>query len=218
MTGKFINTRELPALLMITAAHGAALYVLAEGVTHPEPPKLPETITAVMLPPKVLPVEPAPAEPKPQPQPRQQPTVKLRPSPVPLPPIPNAPPSPNAISSPPPEPPQSPQPQQVAKAEAPPVPAPVEQPRSDAQHLNNQMPAYPSLSRKLGEQGRVLLSVYILADGTVGEIKLKKSSGFDRLDDAALNAVKRWKYVPAKQAGVPINYWFVQPFDWSLNS
>ncbi|GAB3248424.1 hypothetical protein GCM10027296_11430 [Chitinimonas naiadis] len=109
---------------------------------------------------------------------------------------------------------------QVAKAapEAPPAPAPIEHPRSDAQHLNNQMPAYPGLSRKLGEQGRVLLSVYILADGTVGEIKLKKSSGYDRLDDAALNAVKRWKYIPAKQAGTPINFWFVQPFDWSLNS
>ncbi|MBK6757815.1 MAG: energy transducer TonB [Moraxellaceae bacterium] len=46
------------------------------------------------------------------------------------------------------------------------------------------------MSRRLGEQGRVVLNVYILADGTVGEVKIKQSSGFSRLDDAALQAVK----------------------------
>ncbi len=66
------------------------------------------------------------------------------------------------------------------------------------------------------EEGRVLLDVYILPDGLVGEIKLKRTSGHPRLDQAALEAVKRWKYQPARRGNVPIPYWYVQPIDFSL--
>jgi protein TonB len=93
---------------------------------------------------------------------------------------------------------------------------PVTPPRSDAAALNNPPPPYPRLARTLGEQGRVLLDVYILADGSVGQVKLHRSSGYARLDQAAIDAVRGWHYIPAKRGGVPIPYWYVQPIDFEL--
>lgn len=96
--------------------------------------------------------------------------------------------------------------------------APLVLPRVDAAHMNNPNPAYPSVSRRMGEHGQVLLDVLILTDGTVGEIKLKKSSNFTRLDNAALDAVKRWRYQPARRGGKPIAFWYVQPIIYSLKN
>lgn len=91
-------------------------------------------------------------------------------------------------------------------------------PRIDASHLNNPAPPYPPVSRRLREEGKVLLEVYILSDGTVGEIRLKTSSGYPRLDKSALEAVQHWRYVPAKRGGEPIPYWYVQPIVFSLRN
>lgn len=214
-----IFNRSTGPLVLVCCAHAAALGALALGMARPEPIKPPQVITAVVLPPEPLPIVAPPSEDKPVP-PKPQPVQKPKPQPAPLPPIKNAPPSPNAISTPPVEP-VPPAPVEVAKAEpAPPPapPAPVSPPRSDAAHLNNPAPAYPGLSRKLGEEGVVLLSVYILADGSVGEIKLKQSSGFGRLDDSALSAVKRWKFVPARQGDKTLAVWHTQPVKFSLES
>lgn len=90
-------------------------------------------------------------------------------------------------------------------------------PRSDAAHLNNPAPSYPSMSRRLGEQGRVILEVYILANGTVSEVKIKQSSGFSRLDNAAIQAVKKWRYQPARRGQQAIDFWYIQPLSFSLN-
>ncbi len=98
------------------------------------------------------------------------------------------------------------------------MPNAVTPPRSDAAHLNNPAPVYPPVSRRSGEQGRVLLDVYILPDGAVGEIKLKRSSGFERLDEAAIRAVRRWKYQPARRGDQPIAWWYVQPIVFFLDS
>lgn len=145
------------------------------------------------------------------------------PTPAPLPPVKNAPPSEHAITAPPQEPvpaatPAVPAPPEPAPVAAAPAPAPVIPPRSDAAHLNNPAPVYPVMSRRLGEQGRVVLDVYILPSGLVGEIRLKVSSGSKRLDEAALQAVRRWKYVPAKRGDEAIAYWYVQPLSFSLNN
>ncbi len=96
-------------------------------------------------------------------------------------------------------------------------PSPVVPPRVDAAHLNNPAPVYPAPSRRLREEGRVLLDVHILPDGSVGQIRLRASSGHHRLDRAALDAVRRWRYVPARQGGQAIAYWYVQPIVFSLN-
>ncbi len=95
-------------------------------------------------------------------------------------------------------------------------PAPVTPPRVDATQLTNPAPTYPPLSRRLGEQGQVVFDVYILADGTVGEIKLKKSSGYARLDTAAHKALQQWRYIAARRGEVAIPYWYVQPILFTL--
>lgn len=93
---------------------------------------------------------------------------------------------------------------------------PVTLPRVDARHLNNPAPAYPPASRRLREEGTVLLDVHILPDGSVREVRLRASSGFARLDQAALNAVRHWRYVPAQRGDKPIAYWYSQPVVFSL--
>lgn len=95
--------------------------------------------------------------------------------------------------------------------------APITPPQMDANPLNNPAPAYPSLSRRLGEQGIVLLEILILTDGSVGDIRIKESSGHKRLDDTATKAVKRWRYMPARRGDTPIEYWYLQPVEFSLN-
>jgi protein TonB len=72
------------------------------------------------------------------------------------------------------------------------------------------------MSRRLGEQGRVVLDVYILANGQVGELRIKQSSGFKRLDDAAMQAIKKWQYVPARRGNEAIPFWYIQPLSFSL--
>jgi protein TonB len=82
----------------------------------------------------------------------------------------------------------------------------------------NKAPLYPQLSRRLKEQGTVYLQVLVLKNGTVAELKIKQSSGFSRLDQSALNAVRHWTYRPALKLGQPVDFWFVQPVVFNLNS
>ncbi len=63
-----------------------------------------------------------------------------------------------------------------------------------------------------------MLDVYILVNGSVGETRLRRSSGHPRLDEAALDAVRRWRYVPARRGEEPIPFWYVQPVDFRLDS
>lgn len=203
---------SLNALLLVTGIHAG---VLAAMVLSPAPPK-PEiivqpTIQGVLV---AAPEEAPPPPPEPPPPPPPEP--KLEPKPTPKPP-PKAPSSERAVKAPepPPPPPVEQQPVEPVK-EAEPTPAPVLPPNSDASQLNNQYPAYPALSRRLGEEGTVTLEILVKANGMVGEVKLKNSSGYKRLDDAAINAIKRWKFVPASQAGVAIDYWYEIPFEFNL--
>jgi len=91
-------------------------------------------------------------------------------------------------------------------------------PSADASAAGNPKPVYPKISRSLGEQGRVLLDVYVQADGTVGEIRLHQSCGYDRLDESALHAVRQWRFKPARQAGKQVAAWYVQPITFSLQN
>ncbi len=101
-------------------------------------------------------------------------------------------------------------------AAAPPAPARVELPSSNADYLQNPKPAYPALSKRLGEQGKVVVRVFIAVDGTAQKAEIKQSSGFERLDQAALNTVLRWRYVPGKRAGVAESMWFNVPINFVL--
>ena len=67
-----------------------------------------------------------------------------------------------------------------------------------ADYLHNPKPEYPPLSRRLGEQGRVLLAVRVSTEGKALDVSVKESSGYTRLDNAAVNVVRDWQFVPAR--------------------
>jgi periplasmic protein TonB len=82
---------------------------------------------------------------------------------------------------------------------------------------NNPLPVYPSLARKMGHEGIVLLAAEILSDGRVGRLVVKKSSGFPTLDQSALDAVRRWKFIPAKWMGKAVPAWVDVPVKFRLS-
>ena len=91
-------------------------------------------------------------------------------------------------------------------------------PLVDASAAGNAKPLYPRASKALGEQGVVVLEVFVTADGAVGDIRVNHSSGFDRLDDSALHAVRQWHFIPARQGGKPVAMWYKQPITFDLHS
>ena len=96
------------------------------------------------------------------------------------------------------------------------TPPQIELPSSDAAYLQNPAPVYPAISRRLGEQGKVVIRVLIGLDGTAQQAQVQQSSGFSRLDQAALSTVGHWRYVPGKHAGVPEAMWFNVPINFVL--
>ena len=69
-------------------------------------------------------------------------------------------------------------------------------------------PEYPPASRRAGEAGTVTLQVFVLETGRAGEVKVAKSSGFEKLDEAAIKEVQRnWRFVPGKEDGKPVAMW-----------
>ena len=99
---------------------------------------------------------------------------------------------------------------------APPAPPRIELPSSSADYLNNPPPPYPPLSKRLGEQGKVVIRAFIDANGTATQAEVRTSSGYDRLDQAALQTVLKWRYVPGKRAGVAEGMWFNVPIHFVL--
>ena len=95
-------------------------------------------------------------------------------------------------------------------APPPPVPQatiPRTAPKSDSRRPLSQ-PEYPPSSRRAGEAGTVILEVYVLETGRVGEARVKQSSGFPRLDEAAVREVKRsWRLIPGTENGKPVPMW-----------
>lgn len=90
--------------------------------------------------------------------------------------------------------------------------------RFDAAYLNNPKPHYPAISRRLGEEGKVLLRVKVAPDGAATEVDLEKSSSFERLDEAARQVVTRWRFVPAKRGDQAIETSVIVPVVFRLDS
>lgn len=108
-------------------------------------------------------------------------------------------------------------------AKAPPKAEPVveekiELPRFGVAYLNNPTPDYPALSVRKGEEGRVLMRVLVSADGAAEDVKIEKSSGFDRLDNAAVAAVKKWRFIPAKKNNQPMSAYVRVPMPFILEN
>lgn len=93
----------------------------------------------------------------------------------------------------------------------------VDLPSSDADYLHNPKPEYPRLSRQRNEEGKVIVNVLIGVDGAAQKAEVKVSSGFERLDQAALATAKMWRYVPGKRGGVPEPMWFAVPISFVMD-
>ncbi len=201
--------------------HVGALWALQSGLLR----RVVEVVVPVQLvseflpqasppsvPPKPVPPPPAPAPVTPRPA---APVLPVAPQPVA---VADAAPSPNAptgVVAP-----QAPAPPIAAPMApapvAPPTPVKVELPSTNADYLNNPKPTYPAMSKRAGEQGQVLVRVLIGADGAAQKADIKTSSGFDRLDRAALATVLQWRYVPGKRGGVAEAMWFNVPINFVL--
>ncbi|MBH0134280.1 energy transducer TonB [Pseudomonas aeruginosa] len=97
------------------------------------------------------------------------------------------------------------------------APAPLTPPSANAGYLHNPAPEYPALAMRRGWEGTVLLRVHVLASGSPSEIQVQKSSGREALDQAAVKAVKRWSFVPAKRGDKAEDGWVSVPIDFKLN-
>lgn len=98
------------------------------------------------------------------------------------------------------------------------APPALEPARFDADYLNNPAPPYPLFSRRNREEGTVLLSVRVSAQGQAEQVQIKRSSGFTRLDEAALEAVRQWRFVPAQRGQVAVAASVVVPIVFKLAS
>ncbi len=94
---------------------------------------------------------------------------------------------------------------------------PVEPPITNARVLRSPEPPYPSFSRLSEEEGTVFVKVSISPYGVVGDATIEKSSGFVRLDEAALKAVRTWRFAPATRGTQAISMWVVVPVKYVLN-
>lgn len=104
-----------------------------------------------------------------------------------------------------------------AHAEAAAPAAQVSPPRFDANYLRNPAPAYPALSRRLREQGRVVLRVRVNTAGAAEDVAVQSSSGSMRLDEAARETVLHWSFVPARRGSEPIAAWVLVPISFRLD-
>ena len=210
-------------LLMRTAELLVPVQVLARLI---EPPVVvPQT--PVMEPPRPVAKAPTtpvvkPITPRTEAKPEKPPLAAPRPPPALLPqavtePSPS-PPAPNAPTAQPAPPPPAPVVAAPAAPSAQSAAPSVQLPSSNADYLQNPEPKYPENSQRLNEQGTSTIRVLIGADGLPQRAEIGQSSGFDRLDRAALATVMRWRYVPGKRNGVPEAMWASVPIVWKLTS
>jgi protein TonB len=196
-----------------SAAHEAPAKPLTVEFVRPEPPPVAE-------PPKPEParvIAPAKPQVQQQPEPRQQPKAQEKSPPVmAIPPFAAAPAEtpPPAFTVPVPEP--------AARAPEPPRASPppaVTAPRvrSDAAYLHNPAPAYPMAARRRGDQGTVMVRVTVSSEGLPIRVSLEKTSGTPALDESALNALRSWRFVPARENGQAVEALYIVPVVYKLN-
>jgi protein TonB len=208
--------RWLPSFGLVVALH----LIVWWGFTHfkseivpPQPlPVVQVSLLAPPVPPepRVVPLQPPPPKVERQPKPVVEKAVSA-PTPVPVmqptaehamqqAPVAAAPPAP-----------PSPAPSQPASE-------PVSPPRYNADYLSNPPPTYPLAARRRGIEGTVLVRAEISAGGECLRVELKKTSGAGMLDNAALEAVKMWRFVPAKRGSQAVVAWVEVPITFKLEN
>lgn len=188
-----IGPRSIVGISFVVLIHAVMIYVLRNGLEHSPLMLAAGPVFAELIDePQVEPAEPPP--PPPSFQPVHVDTVPEPEIAIDLPPeagqaitLPTSTPAPAAA---------------VRTAAAEVIPPHIDQNRSDME------PSYPPTSKRLGEQGRVVLLVHVMRNGKASEVKLARSSGFERLDEAAIAHVQRaWRFVPARSGSDTVDSW-----------
>ncbi|MBV8628228.1 MAG: energy transducer TonB [Paraburkholderia sp.] len=224
-----INPRVAVAGVAVAALHVALLAIVLMMRNDPVAPTLESrTITAELLSPAPVaapvalqstPAPPKPVPPVPHANPKVQPRPAAKPAPTPLPEA--AAPSQHEITAPEPAPPApTPAAPAPAAAAAPAVGKPtmaLSAPKNVA-HLDCSIvtPDYPALSRRHGEAGTAYVKFIVGLSGKIENIELKKSSGYNRLDDAAVAAMRDSTCKPYIENGEAVRATYTQPFTFGL--
>jgi periplasmic protein TonB len=204
------SSQRSSLLSVVVGLHvGLFLLVMAAKTAVPQVMEMP-LIVDLLPTPKI---EEAPQA-KPLPMAKPVPVMR-KPTPTPTPKMPapvlettsSAAPSDNAPLAPPP-----------VTDPTPPAPATpsVSQARFDADYLRNPPPPYPPLSRRMGEEGTVILRVSVTPQGTADSVEIRTSSGSSRLDESAQKTVRNWKFIPAKRGDAAIQSWVLVPIIFKL--
>jgi len=82
----------------------------------------------------------------------------------------------------------------------------------------NPGPRYPIIARRRGYEGTVKLRVLVLKSGKVGKMEIEKPSGYSILDNAAMEAVQKWTFIPGRKDGIPVTSWVTVPVKFRLTS
>lgn len=225
--------QQLGPLGLVVLLHVAFFYALQSGLTQqpsrPEPREIIATLIAAQ--PAPTPQPPAPA---PQPEP-PKPQVRPKPQPRPTPVKPTPAPTPKSITrpaepvqppstAPVPAEPAAPAPAAPAPSSAPPgppAPAVPAQPKTvttGVEYLQPPRPEYPALSRRMGEEGTVMLRILINERGRAERADIHKSSGVTRLDEAARQAALRAVFKPYTENGRPVPVYAILPISFQLDN
>jgi len=99
------------------------------------------------------------------------------------------------------------------------VPATAQSPPGDAppQFMHQPKPEYPLLARQNGWEGTTTLRFELLADGTIGQVEIARSSGYPVLDTAAQAAIKQWTHKPVTREGVSVTRWTSLQVNFTLD-
>lgn len=219
------NPVFLPGMLFVLAFHGALLYVLWNQRLIPPPEQVAKIFVNFITMPKVEKVHKVdlpllPSKPKPKPKPKLEPKPKLKlvekQQPQQLVPEESIVAEEEVITPPSP-------PVEMVETSVP-EPAPVPAPTGPVT-LSTELsvtcpelspPSYPSLSRRLGEEGKLVLRVELDENGHVSTASVVESSSYKRLDEAALAVVKTWRCNPSLRNGQPVRAVALQPFNFVL--
>jgi protein TonB len=248
MTGStYLQTRSQRkpwGLGVVVLMHLLAFWAIQAGLARDIGRQLPQVVQAILLqetlpppPPPKIDTPPAPLPPPPQPTPPQpQPPPPVAPAP------PVAAPSPTPPAQVPPvevavasstTPKQAitavannapqPTPASAAAPAAPAAPSTTAKAKSEPVRTGPigiycEKPSFPTISRRMEEEGSVTLNIFVNVDGNVSKINIEKSSGFKRLDEAAKNESMRWRFKPATLDGKPVEHSFTKTFNFKLDS
>ena len=201
------NTARSGLLSVVLGLHvGMLMLILAARTVSPKIMELPLIVDFIQPPQIEQPVEPKPL-------PAKQQVIRQQRAATPKTPAPLIETTQSLVSEP-----TAPVVSQTETRLTPAVPPaePVTQPRFDADYLKNPAPPYPPLSRRMGEEGKVILRVVVTLQGSAESVEVKTSSGSTRLDEAAQKSVRNWRFIPAKRGDTAIQSAVLVPIIFKL--